>query len=410
MKKVLIVEDDLTIARIYQNLIRIEGAQVDIAADGEMAVEMLAHLRPGVVLLDLMLPKQNGVEVLKHIRAQEAFRELPVIVFTNSYMGTLIEEAWNAGATQCLIKAQTSPKQIMDVLRGYLKALPAAASTAPPTAVAAPPQTAPAPTIDSAVSNSQAEATFESEIRSALISRAPEMLGALRKELQALSRNSLDPTATRSLAELCRLLRLLTSNSGMAGFAVTAQLSSALEALARELQAKPSSINSSSIRTLAQGVDCLDSFFEHASDQLEHAKSPLVLVLDDDAVLRHVISGSLERAGMRTLRLGDPLVALDILKENKFDTIFLDVNMPGMDGFELCEKLRALPNTRLTPVVFVTTLTNIESRARSIMSGGNDFIAKPFPLIELTVKALVHSLKPRAEAPQADQAEVLQKC
>jgi DNA-binding response OmpR family regulator len=69
--------------------------------------------------------------------------------------------------------------------------------------------------------------------------------------------------------------------------------------------------------------------------------------------------------------------------------------MPNMSGFELCAKIRTLPQYAKTPVVFVTGLNDLENRANSSMSGGNDFIAKPFLFIELTVKALVHVLRSR---------------
>jgi DNA-binding response OmpR family regulator len=69
--------------------------------------------------------------------------------------------------------------------------------------------------------------------------------------------------------------------------------------------------------------------------------------------------------------------------------------MPGMTGFELCTKLRALPAHKKTPVIFVTALTDFESRTSSMMSGGNDFIAKPFLFLELAVKALVYVLRGR---------------
>ena len=84
-----------------------------------------------------------------------------------------------------------------------------------------------------------------------------------------------------------------------------------------------------------------------------------------------------------------------MLAEQKFDLVFLDVDMPGMNGFELCTKLRTLPAHKKTPVVFVTSLNDFESRANSTMSGGNDFIAKPFLFIELAVKALVYVLRGR---------------
>jgi len=84
-----------------------------------------------------------------------------------------------------------------------------------------------------------------------------------------------------------------------------------------------------------------------------------------------------------------------LLSEKPFDLVFLDVDMPGMNGYELCAKLRGLPLHKKTPVVFVTGLNDLESRANSMVSGGSDFIAKPFLFIELAVKALVYLLRCR---------------
>ena len=86
----------------------------------------------------------------------------------------------------------------------------------------------------------------------------------------------------------------------------------------------------------------------------------------------------------------DPNEALKLLTDKPFDLVFLDVDMPGMTGFELCAKLRKMPQHKKTPVLFVTALSDFDSRTSSTMAGGNDFIAKPFLFIELTVKALMH--------------------
>ena len=71
-----------------------------------------------------------------------------------------------------------------------------------------------------------------------------------------------------------------------------------------------------------------------------------------------------------------------------------------MNGFELCTKLRTLPGYKRTPVIFVTSLNDFDSRANSTMSGGNDFIGKPFLFIELAVKALVHVLRGKLSPPE----------
>ena len=120
MKKVLIVEDDAIIANIYQRKLQMDGFQVQHAADGELAMEMIKCNLPTIVLLDLQLPKANGIEVLKFIRSREESKTLPVVVFTNSYLGTLVQSAWKAGANKCLTKAICTPKQVSDVLKATL--------------------------------------------------------------------------------------------------------------------------------------------------------------------------------------------------------------------------------------------------------------------------------------------------
>src|SRR4029077_10939088 len=95
-------------------------------------------------------------------------------------------------------------------------------------------------------------------------------------------------------------------------------------------------------------------------------------------------------AKLKATSIEDPLAAFELLSHKRFDLVFLDVDMPGMNGFEFCTKLRTLPAYKKTPVVFVTSLNDFESRANSTMSGGNDFIGKPFLFMELAVKALLY--------------------
>jgi adenylate cyclase len=119
----------------------------------------------------------------------------------------------------------------------------------------------------------------------------------------------------------------------------------------------------------------------------------MVLVVDDEIISRQAVVLALARASLASISVDDPQVALKLLQENRFSLIFLDVEMPGMSGFELCAKLRLLPACKATPVVFVTSLTDFGNRAHSALSGGNDLIAKPFLLMELAVKALTCVLK-----------------
>jgi DNA-binding response OmpR family regulator len=115
--------------------------------------------------------------------------------------------------------------------------------------------------------------------------------------------------------------------------------------------------------------------------------------VDDEAISRRAIVYALEKARLKSINVDDSAQALQLMAENDFDLIFLDVDMPGLTGFDLCAKLRLMPKHKKTPVIFVTSLNDFDSRTNSTMAGGNDFIAKPFLFIELTVKALTHVMR-----------------
>jgi DNA-binding response OmpR family regulator len=144
---------------------------------------------------------------------------------------------------------------------------------------------------------------------------------------------------------------------------------------------------------VANAIDFLASLFAQATQPQRETPPANILVVDDEPISRRAITHALEKARLKCVNVEDPNVAFKLLSEQSFDLVFLDVDMPGMNGFELCTKLRALPAHKKTPVVFVTGLKDLESRASSMMSGGNDFIAKPFLFMELAVKALVYVLR-----------------
>jgi len=390
MKRILIVEDDALIAKIYRNKCQVEGFAAEIAGDGEQAIQALKSSRPDLVMLDLQLPRVNGVEVLKFIRTQPATQTLPVIVLTNAYLSGLVAEAWEAGATRCLTKANFTPSQVMEVVRS---AMGNPERTAPP--VAAPvPTPVPAPasaTGDTAFWEKGMDFSFQDEVRAAFLRRLPQFLASLRGWLQACVKSERVADRLPHLQQLCRKIHSLSDNAAVAGLNRIAQIASALEALLKELAEKPANIHSSSLHTVARAVDLLGTLFEQAGRQEpESLPQAMILVVDDEVLSRRAVCAALQRAHLRPVSSGNPDVALALLAENRFDLIFLDVMMPGLGGFEMCEKLRTLPANRTTPVVFVTSLSDFESRARSRLSGGSDYIAKPFLLIDLAVRALTY--------------------
>jgi DNA-binding response OmpR family regulator len=398
MKKILIIEDDLIVANIYRNKFSLEGFQVDIANDGLTGLEAIKTFRPDAVILDLMLPKMTGVEVMKKVRSEADFQKLPIIVFSNTYLTNMVQEAWKAGATKCLSKANCSPKQLLDVVRGTLSANGSSGAAEAPGAHAATLKTLePKPHAHAITPNANdADSAFQAELRKEFARGLPSALATMRSLLQALIKSRDEASRLKNLEEMYKRIHAFTSNAGITGMVSLAQMSDALEALLKELAEKPKNINASTLRTVASAVDFLGTLSARDIHPDEQARpAPRVLVVDDEAISRRAVTYALERAKLKPIAVESSQAAYNLLIETKFDLVFLDVDMPGMNGFELCSKLRMLPPHKTTPVVFVTSLNDLESRANSTMSGGNDFIAKPFLFLELTVKALVYLLRAR---------------
>ena len=113
MKTVLIIDDNPVITNIYRGKLSAGGLHTEIASNGEQGLEMLDRCKPDVVLLDLMLPKVNGMDVLKRIRARPEYKTLPVVVFSNSYSTDVMQQAWGFGATDVLHKSSTTPQNVV---------------------------------------------------------------------------------------------------------------------------------------------------------------------------------------------------------------------------------------------------------------------------------------------------------
>lgn len=395
MKKILIIEDDQLVANVYRNKLAVEHYEVETAVDGETGFDSIQSFQPDVVILDLMLPKMSGLELLTKIRAQADMKQIPVIVFSNTYLTNMVQQAWKAGATKCLSKANCTPRQVVEVVRSLSTQNATSSAGASAQAQRSSSETSTA----KSTAGSEADEAFQAELRRNFLSEMPATIAASRGHLQATVRSPIETDRVKHFEELYRCIHTLTGNAGIVGEQEIAQMADAFEALIKELLEKPKSINASTLRTVAMGLDFIGVLFEHTAKSARPTASapsrPNILVVDDEAISRRAITYALEKAKLPSTAIEHPQTALDMLAENAYDLVFLDVDMPGMNGFELCTKLRTFVRNKTTPVVFVTSLTDFESRANSTMSGGNDLIAKPFLFMELAVKALIYVLRGR---------------
>lgn len=523
-KRILIIEDDAVVARLYQNRLRKEGYRVDIAAEGQEGFFTILKDKPDGVLLDLMLPNMDGLQILRKTRAQKQFETIPIIVFSNSYINGMMDDAVAAGASRVFNKSDPSTTQ--NIVAGFMDSFfpmrasqmrAAAANPAPPqpetvvameppaaanggtmmfqraAAPAPAPQAAPVrngrpaflaptprfgaiptpkgPTLNAngaagpmrapqlpaaglrmnasappaevaeapAVSRHQpgqtifmaknspllpavsktpgpivppVETTFvpvsgeiadmQHEFVNVFFESGPETMSGIRKSLRAYSKEPSTPAGQAQLNGFYRKVHSLTGAAGMAALESIGNFSACLEAFLRELLLNPVAFQPSTLRTLASAVDLLGVMFDQGPEcHCPLPTEPVALVVDDDVLSRRAVTFGLEKARLKAFGTADPHHALDEMGKRFYELIILDVDMPDMDGFELCSRIRHMHDYTHVPVVFITGMTDFQTRAKSITSGGNDFISKPLCFMELAVKALTFVLKGRLTGQEA---------
>ncbi len=120
MTKILIVEDDPLMSRMYQKIFSFEKYEVDLAHDGEEGLSKAQSSAPTLILLDVMMPKMNGLQVLEKLKADDRTKAIPVIMLTNLAGQQDAEMALSKGAVKYLIKSEHEPKEVTDIVKGIL--------------------------------------------------------------------------------------------------------------------------------------------------------------------------------------------------------------------------------------------------------------------------------------------------
>lgn len=118
--KVLIVDDDAFLSGIYATKLELEGFEVVSARDGEDGLKAAAKELPDLILLDVLMPKLDGFEVLKRLKSDDAVKAIPVIMLTNLGQKEDIEKGMQEGAADYLIKAHFVPAEAVEKIKKVL--------------------------------------------------------------------------------------------------------------------------------------------------------------------------------------------------------------------------------------------------------------------------------------------------
>ncbi len=128
MAKILLVDDDKLLIKMYQGKFVDDGYEVEVATNGEEGYDKALEFKPNLILLDIMMPKVNGLDLLKKLKAREETKEIPVILLTNVGGDEDAKYGLSLGAVAYLVKAHYDVKDVVkkvkEVLGGYVRELP----------------------------------------------------------------------------------------------------------------------------------------------------------------------------------------------------------------------------------------------------------------------------------------------
>jgi DNA-binding response OmpR family regulator len=397
-KKILLIEDEPIAKSLYQNRLQSEGFVVSVAGDGDGALNELSKAQADLVVLDLTLPRMKGEEAVKQIRANVSLKAAPVLVISNAYMTEMSQKAMDSGATRGLLKTECTPGRLVETVRdllGFRSAFDLSDSPVNDEKTIE--------EFSNAAERALADELKLKETREEFIRKAPSDIARIRENCRVYSKAGAAAAASEPLGQLYQLVRFFATRAGLSGCVPIALVANAFEALLFDVLFKPSRATPSVSQTFAQAVDCLERLCQAKDggvrDVVPRAK---ILVVDDDPVCNLAITAALKRAHFEPVAVEDSTQVVTMAKSTQFDIIMLDINMPGVNGFDLCKNLRSMPQYKETPVIFITANADFQNRAQSILSGGNDLIPKPVSPLELVLKVTMRLLQPQGSTVSKD--------
>lgn len=407
IEKILIVDDDPILGALYRNKLRIAGYRVEVAESGSAGLTKVAEANPDLIVLDLMLGDMNGIDVLKTLRASEATKELPVIVFSSVFLTTLINDAKNAGATRCLNKFNCPPPRLIDEIKSVASG---GAEWAEPAEPAPNNDAAPSPAPSEA-----ADASTDARTRMRLSGEIPrdthtppvimvegspaafqrDIIEQIRRRIgdaeRALPSWMKDPRNVDApfLGVLYRAVRAIAGSASLAGRARLGHVAGLLEALLRDVKQTRGASSETYHRPVAEAVGMLSSLIGDDDLTVESLPSPLIVVVDDDTASRERICGALQDAQLSAIQVADAETAARLFECNVFDLAIIDLEIAGPGAVGLASELQGGDSLGDAPVVFVTD--DLQAALRQIELDGRkvEVLARPIQPLELAMAAMI---------------------
>jgi len=443
---VLAVDDNEQNLELIGELLTVAGYRVSLARDGTRALEAVASDPPDCIVLDIMMPGLDGYQVCARLKASPRTRYLPVVMLTALSEVSDKVRGLDAGADDFLNKPvrseellarvhslirirrlrdelEIAQRLLLAAVRSLDASNPGAEGHAERVAVAA---------LAAARSLGLPPGQLEAMARGALLhdigklglpERRVETPGpagpgdepAWRRHPE-LGERLLAPMRSLPLAlDIVRHHHERLDGSGhpdglaREAFSVPAELvaiANHFDGLTRRSGATPEEAGArlrglaalgayrgeaveallgAGVAALAGGAAVVDPW-QDLVPEATSAVSARVLVCDDIPANRELLEAMLDEAGFPVLAVESGAAVIPALSETEMGLVLLDIRMPGLSGFEVCEWIKQSPETEFLPVVLVTALSDPLDRARAIQAGADDFVTLPVDRLELLAR------------------------
>ncbi len=360
--RILFIHEDRIFSNLYREKLEGSGFIVDVSKVSEQAAKIAELKQPQLIIMDVVTPSADAISFIGTIRSIPECTAVPILIMPCS-AANICAAALSAGATTIIAKNKRQIAHVVDAAKLALgkEGLGLAMNT------------------NLFDPDDEWLLTINSAIH--------ESVNQMRHCLPALSSTPPDPAALRALWSIAHSF---AARAEILPDGSLAQVATAFEILMSDLNLIPEEINPSTLRTIGQATDFLGQMGTFSGDARKAtASNARILIVDDEESARTFIGEAMRLAGLSSDSAATPSAAMEKLQGKPADLIFLDVGMPEMNGFELCQKIRTLPEHQKTPIVFLTGMATFQNKAQASLSGGNDFIGKPFNLAELAVKAMM---------------------
>jgi CheY-like chemotaxis protein len=384
----------------------------DLAERGEAALQLAERQAYDVVFLDVEMPGLDGFEVCTRIHQLPANRLTPVVFVTGHSDFESRAKSTSSGGRDLIAKpflsAEITVKALTLLLRGRLdreKASrePVAKESATQTKNSLVGKKQAAAKSNRSANDKKPQVAAEKtevvsppdakEFAKAFAVHGAEHLREMQQQTSALGVSKSAAERQEILGELYVGLNVVRSEAARAGLKTICELASALAKLVSKLLDKPTLYTPSVLQTTIAAIELLEELARGGVEAGVTRPSIRVLVVDDEPLSRRAITNALQLTFGKPDSAENGEAAVALAQSKVFDVIFLDIMMPDMDGFETCAKIRESKLNDTTPVIFVTSQKDTESREKAFEAGGNGFISKPVLPAEIFLTALTFALR-----------------